>query len=199
MANPSPTSTTTQQIAQVSQYLAANAKRNKSALGWSFLKGDDTLPELLEIVRNTTNWARTYYSSTTQFALTCNYMVSLIGKYYNQAYAIVTNTSNTGTIVVNPTTGISSLKTIFYQFLPTDTGAPLTTGQTTFTLNIGSGSIFQSGTFQIVVDQVVLPRNNNNYFSYNVSYAAGIITVTLNQAALATQLYQITGTYLTLS
>ena len=199
MANPSPTSTTTQQIAQVSQYLSANAKKSKSALGWSFIKGEDSLPELLEIVRSTTNWARTYYSATTQFALTCNYMVSLIGKYYNQAYAVVTNTSNNGTIVVNPTTGVSSLKTIFYQFLPTDVGALVTAGQTTFTINIGSGSIFQSGTFQIVVDQVVLPRNNNNYFSYGVSYAAGVITVTLNQAAIATQLYQITGTYLTLS
>jgi hypothetical protein len=155
---------------------------------------DTDYPRKLYVAYQTLNDLNTDDPTNTSVTLLNDYTFALCGGYYFEAENLL-SLGNSG-IIVNPSTGVGTLQTIYYQFLPTDVGAPLTTGQTTFTLNIGAGSVFQNGTFQIVVDQVVLPRNNINYLSYTVSYAAGVITVVLNQAALATQLYIITGTYL---
>jgi len=156
--------------------------------------GDKRYPRELYIAYNTLNDLYTDNPSSTDVTSLTDYVYTLCGGYYFQAQNLL-SLGQSG-IIVNPSTGIANLTNIRYQFLPTDVGALVGVGGTIFTINIGSGSVFQDGTFQIVVDNVVLPRNNNNYFSYTVSYAAGVITVTLNQAALATQLYIITGTYL---
>lgn len=122
------------------------------------------------------------------------YTFSLCGGYAFEAENLL-NQGGSG-IIINPSTGTASLSDINSEWTVGDVGALLLEGETTFTLNIGAGSIFQMGTFQVVLDGVVLPRNNNTRISYTVSYSAGVITVVMNQGAINGQLYMITGTYL---
>lgn len=135
-----------------------------------------------------------------------NFQESLVVSYNSGTGVLVfsapTRTVGSGTytswsVNLNGASGtIASLSDINSEWTVGDVGALLLDGETTFTLNIGAGSIFQMGTFQVVLDGVVLPRNNNTRISYTVSYSAGIITVVMNQGAINGQLYMITGTYL---
>jgi len=127
--------------------------------------------------------------------ITGNQLYAMCGGYAFSAENLINGSS--GGVIVNPSTGTATLNDIREQFVVGDSGALLVVGQTTLTIDIGVGSIFQSGTFQIELDQSILPRNTSAYVSYTLSYAAGIITVVLNQAAQTSQLYVITGQYLT--
>jgi len=158
------------------------------------INGDKRYPRELYIAYNTLNDLYTDNPSSTDVTSLTNYVYALCGGYYFQAQNLL-SLGQSG-IIVNPSTGVASFASLREQFVVGDVGALLTNGATTFTINIGAGNVFQDGTFQIELDQSILPRNNSNYISYTVSYAAGIITVVLNQAAVTGQLYVITGTYL---
>jgi hypothetical protein len=123
-----------------------------------------------------------------------NLTFSLCGGYAFEAEALL-NQGGSG-IIINPSTGTASLADIYSEFTVGDVGSLLDAGETTFTINIGAGNIPQMGVFQITLDGVSLPRNNNTRISYSVSYAAGVITVVLNQGAENGQLYVVSGTYL---
>jgi hypothetical protein len=155
---------------------------------------DTDYPRKLYIAYQALNDLNTDNPSSADVTLLNDYTFALCGGYYFEAENLL-SLGQSG-IIVNPSTGVGTLNTIYVQFVVGDVGALLTNGATSFTINIGSGSVFQNGVFQVVADQVVLPRNNVNYFSYIVNYAAGVITVTLNQAAVTGQIYIITGTYL---
>jgi hypothetical protein len=167
------TSTTTQKIAEVSQYLSANEASSKSMLNWGYTKGVGSLSETLEIVQTTLNWARTYYSSTTKFALCCNYMVSLIGKYYTNAYGIVTSYINSG-MIVNPATGNASSVLAFNLEFIVGIGG-MTQGQTTYTINY---PYIVQDSISVSTPSANIPLGDPSQLSYNVSYTDKSATVT---------------------
>ena len=158
------------------------------------LEQDRDYPRKLYIAYQTLDDLNTDDPTNADVTLLNDYTFALCGGYYFEAESLL-SLGQSG-IIVNPSTGVASLASIREQFVVGDSGALLTNGATTFTINIGAGNVFQDGTFQIELDQSILPRNNSNYISYTVSYAAGVITVVLNQAASTGQLYVVTGTYL---
>lgn len=186
MATPSITNS----LAKVSQYLwSVDIATKRAFCGGTINNGKDII---MYLERKALEYG--IDNSLSNIQGVSQYVYSLIGgklQLANQAYS-----SGSGGIIVNPSTGTSTLSSLYIQFVVGDIGALLVAGSTTFTINIGVGNVFQDGAFQIYCDQVLLPRNNNNYLSYQVSYAAGIITVVLNAAAQTGQLYQINGTYL---
>ena len=116
-----------------------------------------------------------------------NLVYSLCGAKLQLANQVLANGS--GGVVPIPSGGGSSLTIYRSQFVVGGVDSLFTDGGTVATINIGAGNNFLSNSLQVSCDQVILPRDSNNYFSYSVSYAAGIVTITLNQAAANGQIY----------
>ncbi len=104
--------------------------------------------------------------------------------------------SGSGGVVPSPSGAGTSLTVYRSQFNVGDIDALFTNGSTVATIDIGVGNNFLSNSFEMYLDQVSVPRNNANYISYSLSYAAGIVTITLNQAAQTGQLYLIQFDYI---
>ena len=68
----------------------------------------------------------------------------------------------------------------------------MTVGQTI--LIITQANLIQDSV-QVVLNGVVLDRNDNTQVSYTIAYGAGSVTITLNQAVSANQVYVITYAY----
>jgi hypothetical protein len=95
---------------------------------------------------------------------------------------------------------IGSLITCFLQnlvFVPLQftigqAGSPMTAGQTILIIN-QVGLIQDS--VQVILDGVVLDRNDNTQVSYEISYGSNSATITFNQACQNGQTYVITYCY----
>lgn len=99
--------------------------------------------------------------------------------------------------IINPSTGAATSLTPYRaQFVVGGTDDLFGNGGTVATINIGVGNNFLSNSIQVSLDQSILPQNSSSYISYTVSYAAGIVTINLNQAAVTNQLYIITFDYI---
>lgn len=173
-------------IAKVTQSLAVKAIALQE-------ETDLLLPRKVYIAQQALNDLYTDDPTSSDISLITNYTAAICAAYAFEAQDLLN--SGGGGIIINPSTGTASLESINEDFTVGESGSLLNAGDTVFTINIGSGSIFQEGIFQLVLDGVVLPRNNNTRISYTVSYAVGVITVTLNQGAVDTQNYIATGQY----
>ncbi len=126
-----------------------------------------------------------------------NYVYSLLGAELQKANEILQSGSGGG-IIVNPSTGVSTL--IFYEddFTIGNVDAPLLEGETSFTINIGSGRIFSTASMILTLDQSVLPKSDPDRLSYTPIYdsVTGLITITFNQAVVNSQLYTVQFSYL---
>jgi hypothetical protein len=126
-----------------------------------------------------------------------NYVYTLLGTELQKANQILEAGSGGG-IIVNPSTGVSTL--IFYEddFTIGNVDAPLLEGETEFTINIGIGRIFSIASMILTLDQSVLPKSDPNRISYTPIYdsVTGLITVTFNQAVVNSQLYTVQFSYL---
>ena len=124
-----------------------------------------------------------------------NYVYSLIGAKLPLANQVLV--SGSGGIIPSPSGGGSTSLTAYRsQFVVGDTGDLFGNGGTVATINIGAGNNFLTNSIQVSLDQSILPQNDPSYVSYTVSYAAGIVSITLNQAAVTNQLYIITFDYI---
>lgn len=86
-----------------------------------------------------------------------------------------------------------AIEYVFLQFTPEQIGSPLPAGQTVMTVN-------QTGVLQdsvaVIMDGVVLDRNDVNTVSYTIIYGANSFTITLNQAAQNGETYVITYAFI---
>lgn len=157
------------------------------------LESDFLLPRKIYIASQVLNDLVEQDPTNEDITLISNYTTAICAGYAFEAENLVNGGG--GGIIINPSTGTASLASINEDFTVGEGGSLISAGGTVFTIDIGAGSIFQNGTFQVALDGIILPRNNNTRISYIVNYAAGVITVTLNQAAVDRQNYIVTGTY----
>lgn len=165
---------TTLQIAQVTQFLAANARNKSSVYNWGYIKGVSILPYMLQICQENLSWANTYYANTPGFTASNNYTFSLIGAYYNQALNTV-NLSSGGNIV-NPspvtslvpypitltiTAGQAGIKTITNPLWVTlQSVNTVVINQSIFQLGTGFSFSSITGTFDFTLGNYILQTND---------------------------------------
>lgn len=185
-----PTNSTTNSLAKISQYLYVVQNIKDRAFSGVAINSNKDI--ILYMERKALEYGIAQSISTLQGV--GQYVYSLIGGKLQLANQVLTNGS--GGIVVPSTNSGNSLRVYRNQFNVGDVGGLFTNGSTVATIDIGVGSNFIINSMVITLDQVEMPRNNSNYISYTVSYAAGIVTITLNQAAQTGQLYIITFDYI---
>jgi hypothetical protein len=79
-----------------------------------------------------------------------------------------------------------------FQFTIGQSGSPMTAGESQFIItqtNILEDSI------NVILDGVVLDRNDDSQVSYTLSYSSGSVTITLNEACQTGQTYITTYAY----
>jgi hypothetical protein len=191
MATPS----TVTEIANISQYLWS-AKLAKDA---AFGNGNSNINSGRDLVLFVENAALEYGIAQSLDGIqgVANDVYRLCGAKLQEANEILQSGSSGG-IVVNRSTGVSAL--VFYEddFTIGNVGAPLLEGQTSFTINIGSGRTFSTASMILTLDQSVLPKSDPNRLSYTPIYdsVTGLITITFNQAVVNSQLYTVQFSYL---
>lgn len=191
MAIPIATTNLYLQIANVTQYLAANQNANNRLSNWGAVDTSTDRVNLLNFAYNTLTWAKQFYPNDAAFTKSVNYMFTLIGSFYNQANSIVTNAN--GNIIINPATGKPS--TIVFtriQFTIGQGGAPILAGGTTYTIADTSVSV---DSIVVSIDGIVTPRGLSGVISYTATPVTGTSDnplLTFNQGAINTQVYLIT-------
>lgn len=177
-------------LANISQYLAANDNAKLSVMQWAATKGNYKLPFLLGFYADIVNWASAWAVGTQQLDAVATYMYSLCGKYLNTAQRIL---NNAGGIIVNPTTGgKSTLAYIRLQFKVGTTGSPMAAGDTELTLNYKSIMV---DSVSVETPNANLPENEADQVSVNVAYSDTEAVITFNQAVQDGDLYIVTGLY----
>lgn len=173
--------------AKISQYLAdIELRKNRLFKGGSFAP-TQILPRLIYIVRKAVEYAYNANNNDETLNDTALYLYRLCGKYVAQAQVIL-GQGGSGAIV-NPTTGTAtSLTGVFVQFKVGDPGALMIAGQTVLVLSYDDPI---GGTVSVDLDGIELPQNDSLQVSYTVVYATNSVTITLNQAVIDGQTYQI--------
>lgn len=184
------TNATIQDLSKISQYLwSTQIAKDNAFAGGSINNGRDLA---LYIQRKALDYGLAQSLDGITGVATMVY--TLCGSKLQLANQVLANGSGG---VVNPTTGAGTTLTAYRsQFVVGGTGDLFGDGGTVATINIGAGNNFLTNSIQVSLDQSILPQNNPSYVSYTVSYAAGIVTITLNQAAVTNQLYIITFDYI---
>lgn len=115
-----------------------------------------------------------------------------------QAANEILQSGSSGGIVVNPSTGVSTLVPYEDVFVVGDVDSPISDGQTSYTINIGIGRIWNAASMFVTRDQILLPRDKTGYVTYTATYDAvtGLITLTFSDAVANGQLYTVQFYYL---
>ena len=126
-----------------------------------------------------------------------NYVYTLLGAELQRANEILEAGSGGG-IIVNPSTGVSTFVPYYNDFVIGDLDAPILDGQTSYTINIGTGRIWSADTMIISRDQAILPKDKTGYVTYNAAYdsVTGLVTLTFSEAVATGQLYTVQFNYL---
>jgi hypothetical protein len=191
MATPS----TVESLAEISTYLWSTKLAKNAAFG----NGNSNINSGRDLVLFVENAALSWgvEQSLDGVQGVANNIYTLCGAELQKANEILQSGSSGG-IIVNPSTGVSTL--IFYEddFTIGNVDAPLLEGQTSFTINIGSGRIFSTASMILTLDQSVLPKSDPDRLSYTPIYdsVTGLITITFNQAVVNSQLYTVQFSYL---
>lgn len=85
-----------------------------------------------------------------------------------------------------------------FQFTIGQPGAPLSAGQTTFSISPPSGKQIIQDSVVIVLGGVVMDRNDSSQFSYTLQYnnpTAGAVTITFNDVVQNTQTFIVMYAY----
>jgi len=126
-----------------------------------------------------------------------NYVYTLLGAELQRANEILEAGSGGG-IIVNPSTGVSTFVPYYNDFVIGDLDAPILDGETSYTINIGTGRIWSINSMVVTRDQSVLPINKTGYVTYNATYDTvnGLVTLTFSEAVATGQLYTVQFSYL---
>lgn len=189
------TPTTVESLANISQYLWSNNLAKNAAFG----NGNSNINSGRDLVLFIENAALSWGVAQSLDGVqgVANDVYRLCGAELQRANEVLQSGSSGG-IIVNPSTGVSTL--VFYEddFTIGNVNAPLLEGQTSFTINIGSSRIFSTASMILTLDQSVLPKSDPDRLSYTPIYdsVTGLITITFNQAVVNSQLYTVQFSYL---
>lgn len=171
------------QIANVCQYLAADAEAKGGRTRNGFERPG--LSRLIYIVKNCVNWLNTFNPSSTLLLGQSNYLFSLCQPYVGQALQIIGN-STAGTIV-NPATGVfSTIQEVYLQFTVGVTSSPQLVNGVNVTLpNSGTNQIvlplvnILNQSILVTKDGVPLPIGATDRISFTPIYTLSSVTITL--------------------
>lgn len=126
-----------------------------------------------------------------------NYVYTLLGAELQKANEILESGSSGG-IIVNPSTGVSTLVNYYADYVIGDVDAPILDGETSYTINIGTGRIWSANSMIVSRDQSLLPKDKSGYVTYNATYdtVTGLVTLTFSDAVATGQLYTVQFNYL---
>jgi hypothetical protein len=172
------------QIADICEFLAAD---NQSQ-GYLFRGNYERtgLSRLIYIVKSSVNWLNSYSPSNSTLLGKANYLFSLCQPFVGQALQII-GSGSSGTII-NPATGvISTIRTIYLEFIVGTTSSPQVVNGVNVTLPVAGANSFvmslpniMNGSVGVTKDTVPLPTTLLDRYSFTPIYTSTNITITLS-------------------
>lgn len=92
---------------------------------------------------------------------------------------------------------LAALSFEFLDFVIGQIGSPMVPGQTVLSIIPTAPLQIIPDSINVVLNGIVLPRNDASQISYSVVYTSGTAIITLNQGAITGQTYVITYSYIT--
>lgn len=171
-------------IARVSEFLAAD---DQSLAGiWRGSYERNGLSRLIYIVRSSVSWLNDYNPTATTLLGKANYLFSLCQPFVGRALQILGSGGN-GTIV-NPTTGVlSTIRTIYLEFIVGVTASPQVVNGVNVDLPVEGDNSFvmalpniMNASVGVTKDTVPLPTTLLDRVSFTPIYTINNITITLS-------------------
>lgn len=173
------------QIANVSQFLAADDEVKKNFLSNGFIRPG--LSRLIYIVKNAVSWLNTYNSSSGILYGQANYLLSLCQPYVGKALQII-GSGGAGTII-NPATGIiSTIVSNNVEFTIGSAGSLMNPGDTSLVLPY---AFILNSSIIVSLDGVDLPIGATDRISFTPVYTILNSTIIFNAPVQIGQLYNI--------
>jgi len=193
---PSTTITLSGELAKISGGLSGADNKVKAMLSDGPGEADIRTVFLLNFYSDMIDFAAAVLPGSAALSQIALYAYSLCGEYIPRAVEIVSG--QTGVIVVNPGTNVSSFVNYQSDFVVGDVGAPIAAGDTSFTINIGKNRVWSNQSVTVSRDQAILPQDKPGYVSYSAIYdtVSGLVTITFTEAVQNSQLYIIAFNYL---
>lgn len=171
-------------IARVSEYLAADDEANGYLFRGSYERRG--LSRLIYIVRSSVSWLNDYNPNASTLLGKALYLLSLCQPFVGRALQIL-GSGGTGTIV-NPSTGVlSTLQTIYLEFIVGVTSSPQVVngvnvnlpveGDNSFVMNLPN---IMNASVGVTKDTVPLPTSLLDRLSFTPIYTLNNITITLS-------------------
>lgn len=189
------TPTTVESLANISQYLWSVNLAKQAAFG----NGNSNINSGRDLVLFIENAALSWgvEQSLDGVQGVANDVYRLCGAELQRANEVLQSGSSGG-IIVNPSTGVSTFVPYYNDFVIGDLDAPIADGQTSYTINIGTGRIWSANSMIVSRDQAILPKDKTGYVTYNATYdtVTGLVTLTFSEAVATGQLYTVQFNYL---
>lgn len=173
-------------IAKISSFLSADANDRSSIMQWGPYRGDERIPILLTMLYKRVEWANSLFPTSVSVQAVSEYMLSLCGRYINQAVAISNNSS--GEIIIAPGSGQPvnlSFMTLFWEVGVTP--GPPSVGDTNITINDGP-AIY--GSLSVYSDGIKLMPNLSDQYSYTFNITPTQISIDFTNNASGFYLQQ---------
>lgn len=189
------TASTVNELANISQYLWSAKLANDASFGNGNSNINSGRDLVLFIENSALEWGVAQSLDGVQGV--ANDVYRLCGAELQKANEVLQSGSSGG-IIVNPSTGVSTFVPYYQDFVVGDVDAPILDGQTSYTINIGTGRIWSLNSMVVTRDQSVLPINKTGYVTYNATYdtVTGLVTITFSEAVVNSQLYTVQFSYL---
>lgn len=186
---------TVESLANISQYLWSNILAKNAAFG----NGNSNINSGRDLVLFIENAALSWGVAQSLDGVqgVANDVYRLCGAELQRANEVLQSGSSGG-IIVNPSTGVSTFVPYYNDFVIGDLDAPIADGQTSYTINIGTGRIWSANSMIVSRDQAILPKDKTGYVTYNATYdtVTGLVTLTFSEAVATGQLYTVQFNYL---
>lgn len=171
-------------IAGVCEYLAAD--NESQGLLWRGRYERPGLSRLIYIVHSSVAWLNDYNPNASTLLGKANYLFSLCLPFVGRALQIL-GSGGSGTIV-NPSTGvISTIRTIYLEFIIGTTSSPQMVNGVNVTLPAEGDNSFvmplpdiMNGSIGVTKDTVPLPTSLLDRYSFTPIYTLNNITITLS-------------------
>lgn len=189
------TPTTVESLANISMYLWSNNLAKNAAFGNGNSNINSGRDLVLFIENAALSWGVAQLLDGVQGV--ANDVYRLCGAELQRANEVLQSGSSGG-IIVNPSTGVSTLVNYYADYVIGDVDAPILDGETSYTINIGMGRIWSANSMIVSRDQALLPKDKTGYVTYNATYdtVTGLVTLTFSEAVATSQLYTVQFNYL---
>ena len=189
------TASTVNQLANISMYLWTSKLSSSAAFGNGNSNINSGRDLVLFIENAALEWGVAQSLDGVQGV--ANDVYRLCGAELQRANEVLQSGSSGG-IIVNPSTGVSTLVNYYNDYVIGDVDAPILDGETSYTINIGMGRIWSANSMIVSRDQSLLPKDKTGYVTYNATYdtVTGLVTLTFSEAVATSQLYTVQFNYL---